>query len=75
MSTLKQTLEAGFDNLAHWFGWLGPYRVSIRVPVGQDDNAFLRMGAFTEAQGLRMLHEWGFPGILERRGKLVALKC
>lgn len=61
------------DTLAQWFGFLGPYRVTLRVPLG-DEYISYTMGVFTEAQGLRWLHESGYSGTLTKGGALVALK-
>lgn len=61
------------DTLAHWLGFLGPYRVTLRAPLG-DEWISYTMGVFTEAQGLRWLHESGYSGTLTKRGAMVALK-
>lgn len=61
------------DFLTHWLGFLGPYRVTIRAPLG-DEYISYTMGVFTEAQGLRWLHESGYSGTLTKHGELVALK-
>lgn len=66
----QYALNGLLDNLAHWFGWFGPYRVTLRGNLGDTYT----MGCFTENQGLRWLHESGYSGVLTKRGALVALK-
>ena len=61
------------DLLTNWLGFLGPYRVTLRASFG-DEYISYTMGVFTEAQGLRWLHESGYSGTLTKRGALVALK-
>jgi hypothetical protein len=66
----QYALNGLLDNLAHWFSWLGPYRVHLKAPLG----ITYTLGAFTETQGLRLLHESAYNGHLTKRNELVAIK-
>ena len=69
-NSTRYALNGLLDNLAHWFGWLGAYRVTLHPKWG----GTYTMGAFTEQQALRMLRDSIYPGVITKRNALISLR-